>query len=149
MKFVQFTLAGKPMAKGRVRFTQKGHAYTPDRTVRYEGQCAFAAQQAMNGRLPADGPVAVTLIVHMPIPVSWPRKKREMAERGFLYPTVKPDLDNFAKMLDALNMIVWNDDSQIIDLRVVKTYSLTPQMIVAVSLADDRYFVGHPLDNQQ
>jgi len=146
MKFVQFTLAGKPMAKGRVRFTQKGHAYTPDRTVRYEGQLAFAAQQAMNGRLPADGPVAVTLIVSMPIPVSWSAKKRTQAETGFLYPTVKPDLDNFAKMLDALNMIVWNDDSQIIDLRVVKTYSLTPQLTVAVSLADDKYSAPRLLD---
>jgi Holliday junction resolvase RusA-like endonuclease len=146
MKFVQFTLAGKPMAKGRVRFTQKGHAYTPDRTVRYEGQLAFAAQQAMNGRLPADGPVAVTLLVSMQIPASWSKKKKEQAEDGFIYPTSKPDLDNFAKMLDALNMIVWNDDSQIVDLRVVKLYALAPQMTVAVQLCDDKFSMARLLD---
>jgi Holliday junction resolvase RusA-like endonuclease len=146
VKFVQFTLAGKPMAKGRVRFTQKGHAYTPEKTVAYEGQLAFAAQTAMNGRLPADGPVVVTLIVSMPIPASWAKKKRDQAERGFIHPVTKPDLDNFAKMLDALNHIVWNDDSQIIDLRVIKTYSLTPQMTVAVDLADAKYYVSRRLD---
>jgi len=139
VKFVQFTLAGKPMAKGRVRFTRTGHAFTPEKTVAYEGQLAFAAQTAMNGRLPADGPVAVTLIVSMPIPASWAKKKRDLAERGFLYPVTKPDLDNFAKILDALNHIVWNDDCQIIDLHVVKGYSLTPQMTVSVHLADEKY----------
>jgi len=142
MKFVQFTLAGKPMAKGRVRFTRTGHAYTPEKTVAYEGQLAFAAQTAMNGRLPADGPVVVTLLVSMPIPASWSKKKKEQAEAGFLYPTSKPDLDNFAKMLDALNLIVWNDDSQIIDMRIIKIYSLTPQMTVSVKLADAKYFVS-------
>jgi len=132
MRLVQFTVAGKPMAKGRVRFSGKGHAYTPGKTVAYEGQLAFAAQQAMNGRPPAEGAVAVTLEVHIPVAASWAAKKRQAAIAGTLRPTGRPDLDNFAKMLDALNLIVWNDDSHIVELCVFKRYSLNPQMAVTV-----------------
>src|SRR6186713_3014571 len=103
MRIVQFTVTGRPLAKGRVRFTKSGHAFTPDRTVNFEGKLALAAQQAMNGRPPVEGAVAVTLEVLLPVAVSWPAKKREAALNGQLRPTGRPDLDNFAKMLDALN----------------------------------------------
>lgn len=37
----------------------------------------------------------------------------------------KPDCDNLAKaVLDALNGVCWKDDSQIVDLRVVKRYTM-------------------------
>jgi len=136
MQLVQFVLAGKPMAKGRIRFTNKGHGYTPARTVAYEGQLAAAAQTAMNGRPPVEGPVAVTLEVHMPIAASWSRARKQDAEIGKIRPTGRPDLDNFAKMLDALNHIVWSDNSQIVELTVFKRYSLTPQMAVTVDTID-------------
>ena len=135
MLLVQFTLAGKPVAKGRVRFA-KGHAFTPQRTVTYEGQLAYAAQNAMNGRPPAVGPLAVTLEIHMPIAASWSQKKRLAAARGLLRPTGRPDLDNFAKMLDALNHIVWVDNSQIVELCVFKRFSSAPQMAVTVDTID-------------
>jgi Holliday junction resolvase RusA-like endonuclease len=132
MRIVQFTVAGKPLAKGRVRFTAKGQPYSPSRTVAYEGQLAAAAQAAMAGRPPAEGPVAAVLEVYLLIAPSWPRKKRLLAEIGKLRPIGRPDLDNFAKMLDALNFIVWNDDAQIVELSVFKRYSLSPQMTVTV-----------------
>ena len=137
MRIVQFTVAGKPLAKGRVRFTKSGHAFTPDRTVNFEGKLALAAQQAMSGRPPAEGPVAVTLEVLLPIAVSWSKKKREDAVAGRLRPTGRPDLDNFAKMLDALNMVVWGDDSQIVELVVFKRYSDAPQLAITVDTIFD------------
>ena len=137
MRIVQFVVAGKPLAKGRVRFTKSGHAFTPDRTVNFEGKLALAAQQAMNGQPPAEGPVAVTLEVLLPIAVSWPAKKREAAIAGTLRPTGRPDLDNFAKMLDALNMVVWGDDSQIVELVVFKRYSDAPQLAITVDTIFD------------
>ena len=136
MRLVEFVVAGKPLAKARVRFTKSGHVFTPGKTVAYEGQLAFAAQQAMDGRPPVSGPVAVTLEVHLPVAASWPAKKRQAALSGTLRPTGRPDLDNFAKMLDALNLVVWNDDSQIVELCVFKRYSPSPQMAVTVDLLD-------------
>jgi Holliday junction resolvase RusA-like endonuclease len=137
MRIVQFTVTGRPLAKGRVRFTKTGHAFTPDRTVGFEGKLALAAQQAMDGRPPVEGPVAVTLEVHLPIAVSWSKKKREAAVLGHVRPTGRPDLDNFAKMLDALNLVVWNDDSQIVELVVFKRYSEAPQLAITVDTIFD------------
>jgi Holliday junction resolvase RusA-like endonuclease len=137
MRIVQFTVTGRPLAKGRVRFTKTGHAFTPERTVGFEGKLALAAQVAMDGRPPAEGPVAVTLEVLLPIAASWSKKKREAAVLGQVRPTGRPDLDNFAKMLDALNLVVWNDDSQIVELVVFKRYSEAPQLAITVDTIYD------------
>jgi Holliday junction resolvase RusA-like endonuclease len=137
MRIVQFTVTGRPLAKGRVRFTKTGHAFTPDRTVNFEGKLALAAQAAMDGRPPVEGAVAVTLEVHLPIAVSWSKKKREAAVLGQIRPTGRPDLDNFAKMLDALNLVVWNDDAQIVELVVFKRYSEAPQLAITVDTIYD------------
>ena len=137
MRIVQFTVTGRPLAKGRVRFTKTGHAFTPERTVGFEGKLALAAQVAMDGRPPAEGPVAVTLEVLLPIAASWSKKKREAAVLGQVRPTGRPDLDNFAKMLDALNLVVWNDDAQIVELVVFKRYSEAPQLAITVDTIFD------------
>lgn len=43
----------------------------------------------------------------------------------------KPDCDNLAKsVLDALNGIAYNDDSQITSLHVVKEYGTQPKVIL-------------------
>jgi Holliday junction resolvase RusA-like endonuclease len=134
MEVIRFIVAGKPMGKGRVRFVGRtGHAFTPGRTVTYEAQLATAAQAAMDGRPPVGGPVAVTLEIWMPIASSWPLKKQIGAELGFLRPTGKPDIDNVVKMLDALNHIIWDDDSQIVMLSAFKRYSVTPQLVVEIT----------------
>lgn len=131
-RIVEFIVAGRPLAKGRVRFTGAGHAFTPDRTVAYESKVALAAQAAMTGRPPDTGPVAVMLYAYLPIAVSWPLKKQLAAELGHLRPTGRPDLDNIAKMLDALNGIVWADDSQIVEFHSFKRYDAAPRLVVTV-----------------
>lgn len=138
MRICEFVVAGRPGAKGRVRFARKtGHAYTPERTVAYEGRVAAAAQEAMNGRPPVEGPVAVTLDVRLPIPTSWPVKKHMAAELGYLRPTGKPDIDNYVKVLDACNLIIWGDDAQITEVRAFKRYSPLPGITIAVDLIDE------------
>jgi Holliday junction resolvase RusA-like endonuclease len=72
----------------------------------------------------------------LPVPKSWSQKKQAAALCGSLLPTSKPDGDNYAKMLDALNHIAWIDDAQIVDLRVRKFYSARPGMRIEVCVAD-------------
>jgi Holliday junction resolvase RusA-like endonuclease len=91
--------AGKPLGKGRPRFG-KGRVYTPKKTSDYETGLAWAAKTAMKGRLPLKGPVGVDI------------KLRFSSKKGF-YHIGKPDADNCIKCLDALNGIVFEDDSQI------------------------------------
>ena len=130
---VEFCLLGAPRGKARVkRAGLDGHAYTPDRTVRYEERMALAAQTAMNGHPPMDGPLALDITMKFPVPSSKPKKWREAALRGEIRPTVKPDWDNGGKLTDALNLVVWIDDKQIVEATVSKVYSESPGMWVKV-----------------
>lgn len=130
---ITIELAGPPMGKERVRVTRTGHAYTPERTLNYEARLAHAAQLAMAGRAPMEGPLEVSIEIYMPVPESKPKKWKAAALSGELRPVKKPDADNFAKVLDACNLIVWADDSQIVELHVSKFFSDRPRFVARVS----------------
>lgn len=130
---IEIYLAGEPVGKGRPRFVKAtGRAFTPEKTVRFEDRLAMAAQLAMNGRPLLEGPLDVHVKIAMSIPASKPKKWQADALAGVIRPTKKPDADNFAKMLDACNLIVWADDAQIVELRVSKTYSTNPSFTAIV-----------------
>jgi len=114
--------------------TRSGHAYTPERTVNYESRLALAAQQVMGEQPPLDGELVVEIDAYMAVPESKPKKWKAAALSGELRPTKKPDYDNFAKICDALNLIVWVDDAQIVDGRIRKFYSDRPRMEIKVSV---------------
>ena len=44
----------------------------------------------------------------------------------------KPDWDNFGKVVDAGNLVIWVDDGQIVDGRVRKSYGEKPGMWITV-----------------
>lgn len=126
-------LAGTPVAKGRPRFSRRtGTAYTPEKTRSYEAQLKFAAESVMQGRPPLQGALRVEVQAMMPVPASWSKKKTTAALTGEIRPTVRPDWENLAKTLDALNQVVWRDDAQIVTGEIRKAYSDRPRLIVKV-----------------
>jgi Holliday junction resolvase RusA-like endonuclease len=131
---ITIELAGEPIAKGRARFVRStGIAFTPARTRTYESHLRLAAQEAMDGRVPFSGPLLMRVRVTLPIPASFSKRKRVAALEGVERPAKRPDWDNYGKIAaDALNMIVFNDDSQIVDARVVKQYGERPGMQIDV-----------------
>lgn len=134
---IEIVLAGAPMGKERVRFVKAtGRTFTPERTVNYESRLALAAQHAMGDRPLFDGPLSVELRVFMSVAVSKPKKFQAAALAGSIRPTKKPDLDNFAKILDALNLVVWADDAQIVEMQISKFYSNAPRMEIRVQNLD-------------
>ncbi|CDZ55036.1 RusA family crossover junction endodeoxyribonuclease [Neorhizobium galegae] len=134
---IEIVLAGPPMGKERVRSTRQGHVYTPERTVNYEGRLAYAAQEVMGDRPPLDGALEVDICCYMAVPESKPKKWKAAALSGAIRPTKKPDYDNFAKICDALNLIVWVDDAQVVDGRIRKFYSDRPRMEIRVTPITD------------
>ncbi len=127
------TLTGAPKGKGRPRFSKaSGRAFTPAATRTYEDVLRFTAQEIMGDRAPIEGPLSVAVIAQMPIPASWSRRKRAQALAHEILPTGKPDVDNIFKMLDALNEVVWKDDSQIVDGSCRKVYSDRPMLVVEI-----------------
>lgn len=137
LPLVTIRLSGEPQGKGRPRFARTtGHAFTPTATRSYEAALKYAAQQVMasNGSHGAlfEGQLAVSIRADMPIPASKTKAFKRGVAAGLVRPTTKPDVDNIAKNIDALNGIVWADDKQIVSLTVEKHYSETPALTIQV-----------------
>ena len=91
----------------------------PDRQD-FKARLAFFTRQAIPA--PLCGPVVLELQVTRPCPKSMP--KRATAKNPWPWADIKrPDADNYVKICcDAMTGIAWNDDAQIIDLRVTKAF---------------------------
>lgn len=84
-------------------------------------------------REPLETPVSVYLYFRLPIPKSHPKKRQEACLSGFERHTKRPDLDNLAKsVLDGLNGVIWQDDSQIVSLHLTKVYASAPGVDVYI-----------------
>ena len=131
---VEFTVPGEVCAKGRPRFVNRGRfvqTYTPDKTVNYENLVRLSFMQAGCEKL--SGAIRAEIKVFMQIPKSESMKKKAAMMAGQIRPTKKPDADNCAKsVLDALNKIAFDDDSQIVELHVNKYYSENPRVTITL-----------------
>ena len=80
---------------------------------------------------------ASRVIAYYPIPQSTSKKRRKEMLEHRIRPTVKPDLDNVAKLIfDALNGVAWYDDNAIVDTQVRKFYSDTPRVEVFIRVVE-------------
>lgn len=130
---IEIVVLGKPVPKGRPRFNREtGRAYTPAKTASFEAQLKYAALQVMQGRAPLEGPLELDMEVVVPIARSWPKKRQAAALSGTEMPVRKPDFDNYQKTVDALNLVVWMDDGQIVKSNFVKRYGDKPGMWIKV-----------------
>lgn len=137
---IQFVVPGQPVAKGRAKAARRGKfitMYTPIKTVNYEGLVAHSASVAMAGRSLIQGAVSVELDIRLQIPESWSKKKKDMAAKGQVAHTKKPDIDNCEKgIFDGMNGVVWKDDVQVVQVTKCKRYSETPGVVVIVRELD-------------
>ena len=137
---VEITIPGEPRPKLRARFAVRpinGRPtpvpYTPTKTRDYENLVKMAAHEAMAGEAPFDEALVASVVVYLPIPESWSKKKKRMAELGEVAPASRPDLDNFVKAaIDGCNKIVFIDDSRIAKMFAEKRYSLRPRLEIRI-----------------
>lgn len=134
--FAVIHLPGPPRGKGRPRFGRRGDfvaVWTDKKTLAYEEALTVEGARAMGAKPMRLGALSVRIEAAMPIPASWSQKKRLAALSGDLSPIGKPDFDNLAKCAgDALNKIVWRDDSQIIVCAFRKFYAADPGLTISV-----------------
>lgn len=130
---ITFTVPVEP--RGWARARRRGNVYFIDvDTLAFRNAVITYASMAMQGFTLLEGPVIMTVISIMPVPKSWSRKKHASALAGQIRPASKPDADNLAKGVgDALNLVVYRDDAQIVDLRSIKFYGARPEVQIAVS----------------
>jgi len=113
-----------------------GFTYTPKRTRDAESEIAFQAKQEWVGD-PLSGAVSIIATFNVRIPKSWPKKKKERL-RGRFCVQKRGDLDNYVKLLaDALNGIIWEDDSQIVEIFAAKVWSDEGSILLKVQEVDN------------
>jgi len=130
----ELVLDGEPVGKGRPRFSrQTGHTYTPEKTARFEERLAWAAQSTMNRKPLLEGELAMIVHAYFSVPNSKSQKWRTDALAGKIRPAKKPDIDNIIKgVADALNKVVYVDDTQIVMLTAMKLYSDRPRIEIYI-----------------
>ena len=123
---VTFKVDANPVGKQRARYAKRGNhvmAYTPDKTRNYETLIKAAAIEAMGASEPLETPINLYLYIRAPIPKSLSKKRLEACLNGLEKPIKKPDASNVLKSVeDAMNGVVYKDDSQIINIHVTKVY---------------------------
>lgn len=104
--------------------TRSGHAYTPQKTRDAEEAMQMLFRSAYRS-LPFGGPVEVDLLFLFAKP-----KSNKSA-----YHTQRPDADNLAKTVtDAMNGIVYKDDSQIVSIRARKEWAVDGESRIVVKV---------------
>lgn len=137
---IVFEMWGKPQGKARARTFYnhrlgRSQSVTPTNTVLYENYIKECYNTAENSEVWFNKePLAMKIVALFEIPKSFTKKQRADIENGLLFPTKKPDADNIAKVVcDALNGVAYTDDTQIIDLHILKFYTTQrPRVIVEI-----------------
>jgi len=133
---IMFTIPGPPHGKGRPRFARRGNfvkTYTDAKTASYEDQVRFYALQAIGSSKPLETALEAAIYIRLPVPKSYPKKRVAACLGGLEWPCKKPDWDNVAKSVcDAMNSIVFVDDSQIVECHVRKVYAETAGVDVLI-----------------
>lgn len=93
---------GEPVPKQSFRYTKNGGGFTDPRMKHWQTLVAYKAKEAMQGKEPIIGETSVRLIFTL-------SNRRRV------------DLDNLSKgTMDGLRGIVIDDDSQVVNLHIVK-----------------------------
>ncbi len=118
------TIPLEPVAKARAR-VGKGHAYTPQKTKDFEEACkwwmvATIAQSSYQLELK---PLSLKITFYL----TQPKKSK------YDYPIGRPDLDNLVKSIkDSGNGILWEDDSQIVELYARKLWDKEGSIVIEI-----------------
>lgn len=128
-KTITFTIYGKSVGKQAAKAFYNPKAkkmlhFSPKNTKDWEQLIRSAAQEYVPDKL-LDGPLSVEATFYLLKPKSKPKK--------CLYPATKPDHDNLEKALyDALEGIIYTNDSRIVDKTFKKRYGDPPRVEVTI-----------------
>ena len=134
MAWITLEIDGRPIPQPRHRATRGGRMYLPSSAPIRAFKTAVIAAAGKRFRRPLDGPVVVEITALFQRPPSRLTASGELRKGAPTHPGRNlGDVDNLAKgALDALTSIAWNDDSQVVDLRVAKRWANIDRMTIAI-----------------
>lgn len=122
---IEFTVYGNPVPKARARTVRRGGktiTYTPEKTEAWEDMIRLQILKHKPEKL-IDGALRLKATFYLQKGKSLPKKRK--------YPETKPDLDNLEKcLLDAMEGIIYTNDSRIVDKDMGKRYGDPPRVEV-------------------
>lgn len=148
-KLIKITIPTAPVAQARPRAVNMARRrnyykpgkpqiilYDPINVKRFKQLLGYYVREHYAGE-PLVGPLRVTITFYREIQKSDSLKKQQAKDAGLIRPTHKPDVDNYVKSsLDALNGVLWADDSEIVEFAAGKYYSKHPHIEIEVEMLD-------------
>lgn len=126
---IKFFIEGDSVAQGRPKFARRGSfvtVYDPKKSKDWKETVAWEAKR--RHYKPLEGALRMVLTFRLRKPKSVPKSR--------IWPTVRPDLDNYVKACkDGLNGICYKDDSQVVILEAKKEYAkdgFVPGVVVSI-----------------
>jgi crossover junction endodeoxyribonuclease RusA len=145
---LKFTVLGVARPKGSTRaFMRPGMKFpivtSDNKSVKGWEESVRAAIQQHAAGVFFHGSVLVRIAFHLPKPKSAPKRWQPHLK--------KPDLDKLARgSLDAMKGVLWNDDSQVVELHVTKVYAVDqPQASIEVEGTPAPQDVPLPLASEE
>ena len=123
---IRFSVQCDPKPQGRPRMITRGSGGTPlpfprqmvDKQSENMRAILVKAAQEVTPPVPLEGPLILFITVRRLKPKSYAKRRWAC--------TVIPDLDNYVKLVDCFNGILWRDDAQLIEIHARKEYAPTP-----------------------
>ena len=111
------------MPRPRVMHGKSGQVFTlyPGYVGKIQAQIREFVMERIGASFGRNVPVKLSVTFYVKKPRSVPKKAK--------YPTVRPDLDQYLKLLlDALAKYVYDDDAQIVAIEALKVYDSYPHI---------------------
>lgn len=120
--------------KAKQSFRMGKHNYQSKSVTDYQKAIrAMALEQTSAEQRNLSGPLYVSVEFVWQMPKSWTRAQVKEAQDKCVYRIARPDIDNLCKgIFDALNGVIWNDDSQIVGIHAWKRYGHSNAIIMRV-----------------
>jgi len=126
---VELVIPVEPVPKPRPKVikTRRGQVFTvtPGKCGETEIMIRKYVMEHAKVKFPKPTPLRLEVTFYVPKPKSLPKSRK--------HPSTRPDLDNYLKLFkDALNKYLWDDDSQIVEVKARKAYGDPPRIEMRV-----------------
>lgn len=133
---MKIVIKEEPMSQLRPRINGN-RMYDVPKVSSYKKMVSWEAKSQYKGKLLTD-PLVVEMKFYRSIQKKGSIKTKQDKRDGIIRPTSVPDVSNYVKLIeDALNGVVYKDDSQIVRLVAEKYYSDNPRTEVSIRLVTE------------